>query len=257
MNNVQPNHQATGAILVLLGIVFLALTRLISEISFLLARPVFQSLSFLDPDGSFLYISLHHIFQGLLALLAIGIVSSQWRIPFADFGFNTHNWRYALGWVIRFSLFWFVLQIGIGLWLVLSGNNLSPFPFPLNAQNFGGHFAFQILLSGTGEEPLFRSLVMTPLLFYGKKAGLSEKRSAIIAAGIATVIFMIAHINFAFNPFRITHFNPLQQLTCLTFGIFYAFLFLRTKSILGPILAHNLLNAVIITSGLILILIFG
>ncbi len=244
-------------ILVLLGIGFLVLTRFISEISFLLARPAYQALKFLDPDGSFLYISIHHIFQGLFALLAIWIVSIRWRIPFADFGFNTHQWRYALGWVIRFSLFWFVLQISLGLWLVLTGNNLTSFPFPLNAQNFGGYFAFQILLSGTGEEPLFRSLVMTPLLFYGNRAGLSEKRNAIIATAIATLIFMIAHINFAFNPLRITYFNPLQQLTCLLFGVFYAFLFLRTKSILGPILAHNLLNAVIVTSGLILLLIFG
>ncbi|HAD07283.1 MAG TPA: hypothetical protein DCE76_09010 [Anaerolineaceae bacterium] len=244
-------------ILVLLGIGFLVLTRFISEISFLLARPAYQALKFLDPDGSFLYISIHHIFQGLFALLAIWIVSIRWRIPFADFGFNTHQWRYALGWVIRFSLFWFVLQISLGLWLVLTGNNLTSFQFPLNAQNFGGYFAFQILLSGTGEEPLFRSLVMTPLLFYGNGAGLSEKRNAIIATAIATLIFMIAHINFAFNALRITYFNPLQQLTCLLFGVFYAFLFLRTKSILGPILAHNLLNAVIVTSGLILLLIFG
>lgn len=243
--------------LVLLGTGFLALTRLISEISFLMARPIYQSLSFLDPDGSFLYISLHHIFQGLLALLAIWLVSRIWKIPFADFGFNTRQWQHALRWVSQFCLVWFILQLSMGIWIVLSGNTLTAFSFPLNARNFGSYFAFQILLSGTGEEPLFRSLVMAPLLFYGKKVGLGDKRNAVIAAGIATLIFMIAHINFAINPLRVTHFNILQQLTCLIFGIFYAFLFLRTKSILGPILAHNLLNGIIVTSGLILILIFG
>ncbi|GAP11673.1 CAAX protease self-immunity [Bellilinea caldifistulae] len=257
MTLLQKNHQRSVAILVLLGIGFLVLTRLISEISFVLARPIYQSLKFLDPDGSFLYISIHHIFQGILALLAIWLVSRIWRIPFADFGFNTRQWQNALRWVFQFCLFWFILQISIGLWLVFSGSALSNFPFPLNARNFGGYFAFQILLSGTGEEPLFRSLVMMPLLFYGRKIGLSNQRNAVIAAGIATLIFMFAHINFALNPLGVTYFNPLQQLTCLTFGIFYAFLFLRTKSVLGPILAHNLLNAVIITSGLILILSFG
>ena len=68
---------------------------------------------------------------------------------------------------------------------------------------------------------------------------------------------MLAHINIAFNPRRVTHFNLLQQLTCLTFGSFYALLFLRTRSLLGPILAHNLLHAVIITTGLMLLLVFG
>jgi membrane protease YdiL (CAAX protease family) len=257
MTTIKPNHQRTVVILVLLGIGFLVLTRLISEISFLVAKPAFQSLSSLDLDGSFLYISLHHIFQGLLALLAIWLVSRIWKIPFADFGFNTRQWQPALRWVFQFCLFWFILQLSIGVGLVLSGNTLSEFPFPLNARNFGSYFAFQILLSGTGEEPLFRSLVMTPLLFYGKKVGLSDKQNGVIATAIATFIFMIAHINFALNPLRVTHFNILQQLTCLIFGIFYAFLFLRTKSIFGPILAHNWLNGVIVTSGLILILLFG
>ena len=43
----------------------------------------------------------------------------------------------------------------------------------------------------------------------------------------------------------------------MMFGAFYAFLFLRTRSLLGPILAHNLLNAVIVTIGLILHFIQG
>lgn len=68
---------------------------------------------------------------------------------------------------------------------------------------------------------------------------------------------MLAHINIAVNPLRVTHFNLLQQVTVFTFGAFYAFLFVRTRSLLGPILAHNLLNAVIVTIGLILLLVFG
>ena len=247
----------TGGQITLLGMAFLALTRLISEIAFLLAQPMAQSLRALDPDGSFLYISLHHLWQGLFALLVILLLARLFRIPLADFGFNLNEWRYAVRLVLQFSLFWFFFQGSIGALMMIFSDTSAAFHFPLIARNFGGYFAFQILLSGTSEEVLFRALVMTPLLVVGKKAGLTEKSNVLLAGGIATLIFMLAHINIAFNPLRVTHFNLLQQLTVFTFGSFYAFLFVRTRSLLGPILAHNLLNAVIVTIGLILFLVFG
>jgi membrane protease YdiL (CAAX protease family) len=159
--------------------------------------------------------------------------------------------------VLLFSLFWFVLQGVLGVLMVVFGNTPATFQFPMTAWNFGGYFAFQILLSGTSEEVLFRALVMAPLLIYGKRAGLPEKPSTLLAGGIATLIFMLAHINITFDPFRVTNFNLLQQFTVFTFGAFYAFLFIKTRSLLGPVLAHNLLNAVIVTIGLILFLVFG
>lgn len=250
-------HWQTGGKIGLLGLVFLVLTRLISEIAFLLAQPMYQSLRAFDPDGSFLYITLHHLCQGLFSLLVILIMARMFRIPLVDFGFNLNNWRYTVRLVLLFSLFWFFLQGGIGALMMVFGDSTAAFPFPLTVWNFGGYFAFQILLSGTSEEILFRALVMTPLLTYGKNSGLAEKPNALLAGGIATLIFMLAHINIALDPLRVTHFSILQQLTVLTFGAFYTFLFVKTRSILGPILAHNLLNAVIVTIGLMLFLVFG
>jgi len=250
-------HWQTIGKIGLLGIGFLVLTRLFSEIAFRLAYPVFQSLRAFDPDGSFLYISLHHILQGLFALFAILLLSQVFRTSLIDFGFNLNEWRYAVRLVLLFSLFWFVLQGVLGVLMVVFGDTSATFQFPMTAWNFGGYFAFQILLSGTSEEVLFRALVMAPLLIYGRQSGLPEKPSALLAGGIATLIFMLAHINITFDPFRVTNFNLLQQFTVFTFGAFYAFLFIKTRSLLGPIFAHNLLNAVIVTIGLILFLVFG
>ncbi len=247
----------TGGQITFLGLAFLALTRLISEIAFLLAKPVYEALRSFDPDGSFLYISIHHILQGVFALLIILLLARIFHLPLTQFGFNLNEWRHAVRLVLLFSLFWFFLQGSIGALMRVFGNTSAAFHFPLTARNFGAYFAFQILLSGTSEEILFRALVMTPLLLYSKRAGLAGKTSAWLAGGIATLIFMLAHINIAFTPLRLTHFSPLQQLTVLTFGAFYAFLFVKTGSLLGPILAHNLLNAVIVTIGLILFVIFG
>lgn len=247
----------TVGVMALLGLAFLILTRLMSEIAFLLAQPIAQSLRSFDPDGSFLYISVHHLWQGVFALLAILLLARMFRIPLADFGFNLNEWHYAVRKVFKFSLFWFFLQGSIGILMMEFGDTSAAFHFPLTAWNFGGYFAFQILLSGTSEEILFRALVMTPLLLYGKRAGLADKPNALLAGAIAVLIFMLAHINIAFDPLRVTHFNLLQQLTVLTFGSFYAFLFVKTRSLLGPILAHNLLNAVIVITGLISLLVLG
>jgi uncharacterized protein len=244
----------------LFGIGFLALTRLLSEMGWLFARPIAQSLLSFDPDGSFLAISLHHIWQGLFAFLVILLLGRIFRISLTEFGFNLNKWRYSVRLVLQFCLFWFFVQGVMGYMMVSSGGPsafLAFFNFPLTTWNLSGYFAFQMLLSGTSEEILFRALVMTPLLVYGKRAGLADKPTALLAAGIATLIFMLAHIKIAFDPLRVTDFNLLQQFASLGFGIFYAFLFLRTRSILGPILAHNLLNAVVVIVGLLLFLIFG
>jgi membrane protease YdiL (CAAX protease family) len=65
---------------------------------------------------------------------------------------------------------------------------------------------------------------------------------------------MFDHINFSIRPFAITHFNALQQLTCLLFGVFYAWHFLRFKNYYAIVLAHGLLNVFIWLSALLLFL---
>ena len=89
------NWQAVGKI-GLLGLVILVLTRLLSEVAFLLAQPLAESMSAFDPDGSFLYISLHHIWQGVFALFTILILARSIRIPLTQFGFNLNEWRLAV-----------------------------------------------------------------------------------------------------------------------------------------------------------------
>ena len=67
---------------------------------------------------------------------------------------------------------------------------------------------------------------------------------------------MLAHINFNLHPFAVTYFNLAQQITCLIFGAFYGWLLTKTRSIIGPMLAHNLLNGVITLCSLLISLIF-
>ena len=72
------------------------------------------------------------------------------------------------------------------------------------------------------------------------------------AITVSTLVFTLAHINFNLYPFRITNFNLAQLITCVIFGVYYGLLMKKTGSILGPMLAHNLLNGVITLSSLIM-----
>jgi len=53
----------------------------------------------------------------------------------------------------------------------------------------------------------------------------------------------------------VTHFNALQQVTLLVFGVFYGLLFFKHRSLVGPIVAHGMLNVVIVSSGVLLSLV--
>ena len=246
-----------GILIVLAAFILFLLTTGISKASFYLADQIYPHWQSLDPDGSYLYISLHHVFQALMALILITLIKIPLSKTWSDFGFNTNQWQFALKRVLQFCGFWFVFQGGIAVIMILTGSSPAPFHFPLTAGNFAGYFLFQVLLSGTSEEILFRALVIITMLSIGKRAGYSDKTNAIIAVVVSILIFMLGHVNIRTNPFRIDNFNLLQQLTVVTFGGFYAYLFLKTKSLIGPILAHNWLNGVIVLIGLGVNLIFG
>jgi membrane protease YdiL (CAAX protease family) len=240
----------------LVAFILLIITQFFSSSAFSIADGVYPKWQRLDPDGSFLYISIHHVFQALFAVVFIALIRTRMNSTWSDFGFNTNQWRFAIKRVMQFCLFWFILQGSIAVFIMLSGNSPAPFNFPLTVQNFLGYFLFQVLLSGTSEEILFRALVIIPMLYVGKRAGYSDKSNSIIAVVVSILIFMIAHVKISFNPFEISNFSLMQQITVITFGGFYAYLLLKTKSLIGPILAHNWLNGIIVLIGLVLNLIY-
>lgn len=245
-----------GFLLILAAFILFLVTTGISKASFYLAGQIYPHWQSLDPDGSYLNISLHHVFQAVLALILIALIKIGLNKSWSDFGFNTNDWRFALKRVLQFCAFWFVMQGSIAVIMILTGSSPGPFHFPLTTGNFAGYFLFQVLLSGTSEEILFRSLVIITMLAVGKRAGYSDKVNTIIAVVVSILIFMLGHVNIRFNPFLVENFNLLQQVTVITFGGFYAYLFLKTRSIVGPMLAHNWLNGVGVLVGFLVIQLF-
>jgi len=102
-------------------------------------------------------------------------------------------------------------------------------------------------MAGVGEEPLFRGLVMIVIGRYWR--GMQRIRNwkwKIPTSGvIAAFIFMLGHISYTLSPFEITHFSPYQLLLSFTFSFYYAYVFHRTGSLLGPIISHGYWNLIV------------
>ena len=238
----------------LFTVVLFAAVTLISSAAYSLALEATKTVMFWDPSNCYLVISMHHVFQAIIAFAVILLLALIFRKKLAAFGFNCNRFPYALRSVLIFSAIWFVIQLVASL-IVAKTQSLDPtLSYPLNARNFIGNFLFEFLLSGTSEEILFRAMTIPPMLFVFQAFIKKENVAWGVAIGVATLVFTLAHINFNLNPFTITQLNPTQLLTCVIFGIYYGLLLKKTGSILGPMLAHNLLNGVITLIGLLMTL---
>lgn len=237
-----------------LVICFVVVTQGISIFSFHIGHKIYPLFEKIDPDNVFIVYIIHHIIQAIISIILIVICSKVLRIDFRRFGFNFNHFKYNLKAISVFLLIWFFIQAGVGIFFITVYDVSTDFSFPLNIYNFTGYYLFEILLSGTSEEIMFRSLVITVMAYVLRKKFDSDKHLFTVVIVASTVVFMIGHVNFTLSPFRITYFNILQQLTCLVAGLFYGFLFVKTKSIVGSMLAHNFLNGVINLVGLLLVM---
>ena len=235
------------------AVLFVAVT-LISSFSYRLAVDVTKSVMRWDPSNCYLVVSVHHVFQAGFAFALILLLALFFRKSLSSFGFHCRSLHSSVRSVLIFTAIWSVVQLSASLIVAQADSRSVMLSFPLNARNFLGNFLFEILLSGTSEEILFRAMTIPPMLFVFRTFIKKETLAWGVAIGVATLVFALAHINFSFNPFQITRPNPAQLLTCVIFGVFYGLLMKKTGSILGPILAHNLLNGVITLIGLLMTL---
>ena len=204
---------------------------------------IWPLVSALDPDNVFLWISIHHLLELVFTVLVMQFV---FRKNLHQWGWNLNKWRESLrifGWFVLFYLGWSILT---RLDEIVSGT--APFfGYPLTAKNIAGNLGFRILLNGTAEEALFRGLVMIVLVKYWRgtyRIGNVEIPSVGI---VATIFFMLGHINFTVSPLAVTHFSLYQQFLSFSLGLFYAIVFYRTGSLLGPILMHSYSNTIAVT----------
>jgi CAAX protease family protein len=196
-----------------------------------------HSLDKIDPNGACVWNSIHHLSQLLFTVILMLWLNRSLRV----WGFNLDHWKRSLLLFWRFFLYFtgFILVLHALLFFFVPPPS---FPHPLTARNLIGELGFKLLLSGTAEEPLFRGLVM--VLLYQSMNGIFRLGGLEMphAGAVAAVIFMAAHIGFTLWPLAIAWISIPQLLEAFGMGLFYAYLFHQTRSLLGPMLAHNYFN---------------
>lgn len=240
-------------LLILSFVICLVLTKVANVSGFRVAETFYPALAFLDPDRVFIELILHHLFQALIALGAIMIFRRRYKIGWEVFGFSWQQFPSALRAVMIFVVIWTVIQVSLSvLWIYVLKREFS-LPFNPTLWNTAGRMLFQLGFSGLSEELLYRALNLTVLLFFARKAFAKENVATAWAVILSLLIFMVDHVNFTLHPtFAITYINWPQQVTLSIFGLFYAWIFLRFRTIYAPMLAHSLLNCVIELSAVLL-----
>jgi uncharacterized protein len=193
----------------------------------------------IDPDGSYAWVSVHHIVQALIIGFMIVVIT---KVKSIDFGFDRGNKKIGKKYVITFALIFGAGSLVSHIISILIGS-FQPFQYPLTATNILGQLGFQLFFSGPSEELIFRAFAIVMLALVIKGRFLKGKVS--YANIIAAVIFGLAHVGFSFAPFAL-NYNLFQVLLSIVLGIFYGDCFEKSGSVYYPMIMHSISNVIMV-----------
>ena len=184
-------------------------------------------------DGSYLSRATWFVAPGILVAAAI-IPTAIKRRKFAEIGFNLEQIRSSLvvlGWtcVVVFPI------TVCGLWLLKSyGLDLLLQPVPLQNQEWACLLFYQFMYVAVAEEVFFRGYVQSNILRLTKIVKPEQcKPRQWISIVTSAAVFAVAHIIVTGEIISVLTFLP---------GLILGWLFIRTRSLLAPILFHGLAN---------------
>ena len=201
--------------------------------------------SAIDPDGAFMWISIHHIVQALVIMPIMLIVSKSFNIKFnLGLGEKPAGMKYLKRFILFFTVYTFLAY----LITIVSGGVVS-FAYPLITRNIVGYLGFQLLLSGPSEELIFRAFAIS--MFAGLVTNKRVNKYLSFAVLFASIVFGIAHIRFSFNPFRLSY-SVFQVFYAIVLGYFYGDCYEKSRSIIYPMIMHSYTNVLMIGLSVII-----
>lgn len=176
-----------------------------------------------------------HFFQTVLALIAIGLIrlvfpfDAGLRLPAAG--------KTYYGSAILWGLFFGVLMTVVDYAPQLLAHQPPPIGATLDPPSVAGWLFFEGIYVGPTEEILFRSLLVGYLIA-ALPAKLRVGRFEMHWAGvIVAAIFALAHFeSFLTRP---SFAAAGQQVYAFALGVLYAYWFEKSRSVMAPIVGHN------------------
>jgi membrane protease YdiL (CAAX protease family) len=219
-------------------------------INYLLLLPA----SYIDVNSLAGGIFLSIVFYTIQTGIAIILVRSIIHTSITEMGFNLYNVKLTFRMLRWFILIWLLLVIlfyGIGLNCIAGFDAFVSHYYVTNKLAMQKDFIIGCLLAGVGEEPLFRGFIITLLVPVISEYVRVKKVKIPFVAIVSGVLFALAHIEYQIMPFRILYIDVIQLSITFILGIFWSIMFLKTRSLLGPIIAHMCANTIQIMSGYI------
>lgn len=193
----------------------------------------------IDPDGAFMWISVHHIIQALIILIIImGMIKVTSVKFYLGVGDRSEGYKYLKRFVLVFTVYTI-----IAFAITIFSNSLQSFEYPLTVRNISGYLAFQALLSGPSEELVFRAFAISAFSYLVSDKRLSKNIS--YAVIFSSLIFGFAHIRFSFNPFTLSY-STFQVGYAIVLGFFYGVCYERTKGVVFPMIMHSFTNVLMV-----------
>lgn len=243
----QTRFTKTIQFLILMGMVFIAMQVMNQGLIFI-GNNFFKNIKAADHHKILIIGIVQQVLQlGLAVFLTKMILNKK---P-SEIGFNLNHLRHSFkyfGFFVLFILVVILAYIGISyaffpqLWLTMQNT-----PLPTTSEMVS-KIVFQSIFPGIGEESLFRGFLIT-LLVSTLKPNLESFKTKLAIASISGFFFAIAHIYFQWVPFQLTHLDPTQLALAFSCGIAYSFMFMKTKSLVGPVLSHNFSNVSMTIAG--------
>ena len=184
-------------------------------------------------DESYLSRAAWYVAPGIL-VAAVIIPTAIKGNKFPKIGFNTKQIRFTVRVVCWTCLIVFPAMF-CGLWLLKSyGLHLPLRPVPPQGQGWVGWLLYQFMYVGVAEEVFFRGYVQNNIL-KSTSAIIQERRRLLqwVSIIISAACFAAAHIIVQGEIISVLIFLP---------GLILGWLFIRTRSLLAPILFHGLAN---------------
>lgn len=186
----------------------------------------------IDKDGIFMSVSVHHIF---MALVTLGILCAIQKKINLDFKLKPKKDKRGITYTALFCAAILVYYI---VWYVVFGivlDAIAGYDYELTAVNILGTLGFQLLLSGTAEELVFRAL---PIGCLRAVCGKNSKFADVAVLLLSSVLFTIAHINFTL-PLSGQWYSLIYVFVG---GLIYGVAYLKSSSIIYPMMMHGVSN---------------
>lgn len=199
--------------------------------------------SAVDKDGVFMRITVHHVVQMLIALAAVIVTA---KLKKADFYIRPKFSKTGICYAAVFSVaiaIYALASYAVGYRL----NRIAPYEYELSPLNIAGSLGFQLLLSGTSEEILFRAFPITILELVSRRM---EHKVRLLNIVIASFLFSLAHIKWNAVPFAVS-FSWFQLIYAFILGIAYGITLEKSKSVLYPAVMHGMSNFIMVGVGYI------